>query len=58
MSSLAPPEPEIDYDVFFHYSLEQKFNCSEKKTKDWALVQNAALAIDVNGVEVRLGWET
>ena len=28
------------------------------KTKDWALVQNAALAIDIYGVEVRLGWVT
>ena len=34
------------------------FYQAAKKTKDWVLVQNTALAIDVNGVEVRLGWET
>ena len=28
---------------------------SDSKTKDWALVQNAAMAIDIYGVEVRLG---
>ena len=27
-------------------------------TKNWVLVQNAALAIDVYGAKVRLGWVT
>ena len=28
------------------------------KTKDWALVQNTTLAVDIYSVELRLGWVT
>ena len=35
-----------------------KSESSNGKLKNWVLVQNAALAIDVYGVGVRLGWVT